>query len=220
MSLLARNTDKLPSLDREMEAEASREGRLEIIATHVRRCLRCDLSDRRLHAVPGEGSATARLMMVGESPGASEDAVGRPFVGRSGGVLDRVLNLSSLRREDVFITSIVKCRSADRAGAKLRNRAPLKWEIGACRPYLTRQVEIIRPRIILCLGGSAARGVIDPGFRLTEQRGKFFPGPFSSELMATFHPAYAGRWKGSVAQGRNLEELLLQDIKMARDRLV
>lgn len=222
MSLLTRNLDLFDPLDAEISQVGERAPagqQLEVIAAHVRRCLRCDLHQTRTHAVPGEGDPGARLMLVGEGPGKSEDAMGLPFVGKSGELLDKILNAAEISRSSVFITNIVKCRSADIVGGQLQNRPPLSGEVSACRPYLVRQVEIIQPRVILCLGASAAKGVIDSGFNITEQRGEWFEGPFQSKIMATFHPAFILRRGGAGSGAKEIKRLVWMDIKLIRDSL-
>ena len=219
MSLLTRNLDLFDPLDAEIAEKSTRAEQLEAVAAHVRRCLRCDLHETRTQGVPGEGSPQAKLMIVGEGPGETEDAMGRPFVGRAGELLDRILEAASLSREEIFITNVVKSRDADLVGGKLQNRAPLTWEIEACRPYLVRQVEIIQPRVILCLGASAAKGVINRNFNLTEQRGQWFPGPFDAKIMATFHPAFILRRGGAGAGAKELKKLVWEDMKKVIKRL-
>ncbi len=161
---------------------------LEAIATEVRQCRKCDLGLSRTHAVPGEGNPRARIMFVGEAPGADEDAQGRPFVGRAGQLLDKVIAACGLRREEVFIGNVLKCRPPD-------NRDPRPDEIVNCLPYLQRQVEIISPDIIVALGAHAARTLLNTNRPIGQLRGQFhdyYPGigrpPI--KLMATYHTAY------------------------------
>lgn len=108
-------------------------------------CRKCSLSSTRLHTVPGEGSLKARVMFIGEAPGANEDAQGRPFCGRAGKVLDEFLGIAGLKREEVFIANILKCRPP-------KNRNPEGNEIEICTPYLDRQIKFIKPSILCCLG--------------------------------------------------------------------
>lgn len=213
MSLLTRNLDMFDPLDAEIGKKETASDQLDVIAEHVRVCVLCGLSLNRTHAVPGEGSAGAKLMIVGEGPGETEDELGRPFVGKSGELLDRILAAASISRPSVFITNIVKCRAADMVEGRLQNRTPLSAEMSACRPYLVRQVEIIQPRVILCLGAPAARGIIDANFNITEQRGKWFDGPFESKIIATFHPAFILRRGGAGSGAKELKRMIWEDIK-------
>jgi uracil-DNA glycosylase family protein len=219
MSLLTRNLDLFDPLDAEVGGHADPEGQLAAVAAYVKRCELCALYRNRTHAVPGEGSAGAGLMIVGEGPGETEDALGRPFVGKAGELLDRILEAATIPRPSVFITNIVKCRAADMVGDRLQNRAPLSAEINSCRPYLVRQVEIIQPKVILCLGASAAKGIIDAAFNITEQRGQWFDGPFGSRIIATFHPAFILRRGGAGSGAKELKKLVWNDMKMVRDLL-
>jgi DNA polymerase len=151
------------------------------IADLVRDCTACDLCRRRKNAVPGEGPAGARLVVVGEGPGATEDETGRPFVGRAGELLTEILTAIDLPREQVFICNVVKCRPPD-------NRKPLPNEIEACVPYLYRQLAIIRPAVILAMGGTAAETLLQCRQSLGALRNKVheFRG---MPLVVTYHPA-------------------------------
>jgi DNA polymerase len=166
--------------------EAARE--LEKIASEVRQCCKCGLGSSRTHAVPGEGSPKARLMFIGEAPGADEDAQGRPFVGRAGQLLDKIITACGLKREDVFIGNILKCRPPE-------NRDPRPEEVISCLPYLQRQIEIIEPDVIVALGAHAARTLLDTNKSIGQMRGQFQEyvagiGRPPIKLMATYHPAY------------------------------
>ena len=137
---------------------------LDEIARLVRQCSDCELGRGRKNAVPGEGSPDADLMIIGEGPGAQEDLLGRPFVGRAGKFLDELLGYIGLKREDVFIANMVKCRPPE-------NRDPLPAEVSACNKYLERQIELLDPLLIVTLGRvSLAR--FFPGESMTRARGK------------------------------------------------
>lgn len=128
-----------------MDERAQREAQLSALAEEVRRCTLCPLAQHRTLAVPGEGPVNARVMCIGEAPGYHEDRQGRPFVGPAGQLLTRLLAMAGLSREEVYITNVVKCRPPG-------NRDPMPGEIAACQPYLDRQLEIIRPQVVLTLG--------------------------------------------------------------------
>jgi DNA polymerase len=131
------------------------EDSLENIASHIRACRGCGLCNTRTNAVPGEGAAAPLVLVVGEGPGAEEDAGGRPFVGRAGQLLDRMLNSIGLSRErNCFIANVVKCRPPE-------NRDPLPAEAEACAPFLARQIRVLKPRLILCLGKVAANRLLE-----------------------------------------------------------
>ena len=144
-------------------------------------CQRCPLAQTRTHAVPGEGNLQARLMIIGEGPGAEEDRYGRPFIGRAGQLLDQMLDAIDIRREEVYITNIVKCRPP-------QNRAPKDEEAQACLGYLYQQIERVNPRILLLMGATALNQYYDKNLRITKARGIWFEKE-GRMLMATFHPA-------------------------------
>ena len=133
------------------------------IAQDIAQCRACALCEQATNAVPGEGSPTARVMLIGEAPGEKEDLQGRPFVGRSGKVLDSLLQLAGLTREQVFIANVVKHRPP-------ANRDPFPAEIAACRPFLVRQLAVINPAIIVTLGRHAAARWL-PGIKITQAHG-------------------------------------------------
>lgn len=156
---------------------------LEWIHSLVIVCPRCRLSQSRRNAVPGEGSPTAALMLVGEAPGTAEDAQGRPFVGASGRLLSELLAEIGLRREDVFIGNVVKCRPPN-------NREPKDDEIEACNDYLVGQIAAIRPQVIATLGKHAGRTLIDPDFSISRIHGMPLE-KHGIHYMPLYHPAYA-----------------------------
>jgi uracil-DNA glycosylase family 4 len=161
---------------------------LEKIAEEVSQCRKCPLGSLRTNAVPGEGNPKTRIMFVGEAPGADEDAQGRPFVGRAGQLLDKIITACGLKRSDVFIGNILKCRPPE-------NRDPAAEEIISCLPYLQRQIEIINPEIIVALGAHAARTLLNTNKSIGQLRGQFYEyyaglGRPPIKLMATFHTAY------------------------------
>jgi DNA polymerase len=156
---------------------------LEEVHAGIRACTLCPLSRSRTKAVPGEGAVAAQVMFVGEGPGYDEDRQGRPFVGAAGRLLTEQLRRVVLRREQVFITNIVKCRPPG-------NRDPEQSEIEACRDYLLTQIAIIEPKIICTLGRHAAHSLIDPALSITREHGK--PRRMSGILyLPLYHPAAA-----------------------------
>jgi uracil-DNA glycosylase len=134
----------------------SPEEELEKIASEIRECVKCPLHESRKNAVPGEGPEGATVVFIGEGPGANEDEQGRPFVGSAGHNLDSLLSRAGLARKDVFITNVVKCRPPG-------NRRPLRNELDACHPYLRRQLEIIRPKLVVLLGDAALKEFFPDG---------------------------------------------------------
>ncbi len=167
--------------------EESKAG-LEKIAAEVGQCRKCELGSQRTNAVPGEGNPNARIFFIGEGPGADEDAQGRPFVGRAGQLLDKIIVAMGLKRQDVFIGNILKCRPPG-------NRDPKPDEIINCLPYLQSQIELINPDVIVALGAHAARTLLDTNKPIGQLRGKIHEYHTGIDrppikLIATYHPAY------------------------------
>jgi DNA polymerase len=156
-------------------------------------CRRCPLAHGRTHVVFGEGDPHADLMVVGEGPGREEDQQGRPFVGRSGKLLDRLLvEEIGLAREEVYIANVVKCRPPG-------NRDPLPEEIEACRPWLESQVDLIGPRVVLTLGNFSTKLLLQTTDGIRRTRGRVYPwGRTGAVLVPTYHPAAALRGGGEV----------------------
>jgi uracil-DNA glycosylase family 4 len=164
------------------------------LAALAHECTRCGLSRQRTHVVFGEGNPQAGLMVVGEGPGRDEDLQGRPFVGRSGQLLERLLREEGgLDRRDVYIANVVKCRPPG-------NRDPRPDEIAACRPYLDRQVSLIGPAVILTVGNFSTRCLLGTAEGITQLRGRSHPWPQapSVAVVPTYHPAAALRSGGEV----------------------
>lgn len=155
---------------------------LEQLALDIQGCTRCGLAAGRTNIVFGDGNPSGKLMLIGEGPGKDEDEQGRPFVGRAGQLLDRILTAINLTRQDVYIANIVKCRPPN-------NRVPTRAEAVACLPYLYRQIELIKPRIIVLLGSTALQNLIGPEARITKMRGQWLESKSGIKIMPTFHPA-------------------------------
>ncbi len=152
----------------------------------VRGCKKCRLCETRTQTVFGEGDADAKIFFIGEGPGETEDQTGRPFVGRAGQLLDKMIAAMGLRREQVYIANIVKCRPPG-------NRVPAPDEVGVCTPYLERQLEIIRPRVIVTLGRPATAYMLNnPKLTMGASRGRWHFWR-DIKLMPTFHPSYVLR---------------------------
>ena len=163
---------------------------LELIANEVRDCTRCGLHEGRTRAVPGEGDPDTEVVFVGEGPGMNEDRDGRPFVGRAGGLLVRLLGSIGWQREDVFITNVVKCRPPD-------NRDPQPDEIAACAPFLRRQLAVLDPAVVVTLG-RYSMATFMPGARIGQVHGTTQPadpetGARDALVFAMYHPAAALR---------------------------
>lgn len=169
----------------------------------VNGCEACRLCKGRHNAVPGEGRRDADIMLIGEGPGEQEDLSGRPFVGPAGQLLDRMLAAVGLERGEVYIANVVKCRPP-------RNRQPERDEAEACLPYLRAQVALVRPRIIVLLGATAARNAIGPDIRITRDRGRWYEKD-SVELLVTYHPS-------ALLRDASLKRAAWEDFKGLRAR--
>ncbi len=155
---------------------------LEDIEKRVAACTACRLHETRTHAVPGQGNPRARLMFVGEAPGRDEDLQGLAFVGRSGQLLTRMIQALGLRREDVFIANVIKCRPP-------QNRDPAGDEVQACFHFLMDQIDLIRPEVICTLGGCATNSLLGRSDPMHRMRGRVFP--FRGvQVVPTYHPSY------------------------------
>ena len=164
----------------------SREEAIARVVTEVAECTQCpELVANRTHTVPGQGSPYAKIMFIGEGPGQDEDVQGLAFVGRAGQLLTKMIESIGMTREEVFIANIVKCRTPG-------NRQPAPDEAATCAPYLARQIAIIRPKVIVALGGVAAQNLLGTHDGITRLRGRFYP-YMGTKLMPTFHPAYVLR---------------------------
>lgn len=174
---------------------------LATIAELVAECTKCRLCETRTKTVPGEGASDARLVVVGEGPGRTEDATGRPFVGQAGELLTKILAAIDLPREAVFICNVVKCRPPE-------NRVPQYDEVAGCVPYLWRQIELIRPRVILAMGGTAAQTLLNTKQSLGALRNKthrFRDTP----VIVTYHPA-------ALLRNPNWKRPTWDDVRIAR----
>jgi DNA polymerase len=179
-------------------------------------CRACDLWTLGTQTVFGEGPAHATVMMVGETPGDQEDREGVPFVGPAGKLLDAALEAAGIDRAAVYVTNVVKHFKWERVGQSPRriHKKPSMAEITACRPWLDAEIGRIRPRVIVCLGATAAQALLGRGFRVTEQRGVPVESPLAPLVMATVHPASVLRAPDPAAR-RSAEREFFADIVVA-----
>ncbi len=191
-----------PQTDPAQEAPVTpqeKQAALDKIAEEIKACRRCPLGATRIHAVPGEGNPAAELMFIGEGPGFDEDHSGRPFVGRAGQLLDKMIAAMGLKREQVFIGNIAKCHpmvNPENPEARGNDRAPNAGEIAVCRKYIERQIAAISPKYVVALGGVAAKALISDTKSLGALRGRFHLLHLDSvqlqtpvKILATYHPA-------------------------------
>lgn len=199
--------------------EETNEERLTRLGEQAAVCTRCDLSKTRGHVVFGEGNPEAPLVFVGEGPGQNEDATGRPFVGRAGVLLDECLRGNGMTRKHVYICNILKCRACMTQSGRVQNRPPLPNEVDACNFWLDQQLSILRPLVIVCLGGPAANHLIHRGFRIMQERGLWFTtSPYARYITAALHPAFVLRQEGPAYVSSR--QSLIDDIGAARRKVI
>lgn len=167
-------------------------------------CRACPLCETRTQVVFGVGNPNAEVLFIGEAPGANEDLQGEPFVGRGGKLLDDMLAMIGLKRENIYITNSVKCRPPE-------NRDPLNTEKDACRGYLRRQVKLMQPKIIVCLGRISAMELIREDFKITKEHGQFFE-KNGVLMMALYHPA-------ALLRNPNLKPYAFEDLKVLQSKI-
>jgi DNA polymerase len=181
-------------------------------------CTACDLYKKATQAVLGEGPRHAPLFFVGEQPGDQEDLAGKPFVGPAGRVLDEALAEAGIAREDAFVTNAVKHFKWEARGKRRIHQKPTLGEVKACRPWLETELAIVKPRVIVCLGATAAQSLMGPAFRITRDRGRFFETPWAPWLTATLHPSAILRMPDPASR-EEAREQLLEDLRAVAKRL-
>jgi DNA polymerase len=152
-------------------------------------CTACDLYKRATQTVFGEGERTARAILLGEQPGDAEDKAGRPFVGPAGKLLDRALEEAGIDRNLVYVTNVVKHFKWTPRGKRRLHEKPNAREIAACRPWLDAEIAVVRPRVLVCLGATAAQALLGKSFRVTQMRGQILASELAEAILATVHPS-------------------------------
>ena len=191
---------------------------LRTLQTAARNCRACPLWRRATQTVFGQGSATAEVMLVGEQPGNDEDLDGRPFVGPAGRLLSKALEEAGIGRESTYVTNVVKHFKWEPRGKRRIHAKPNAGEIGACRPWLESEIGVLHPRIIVCLGATAAKALIGPSFKVSTQRGTFVDSPLAPLVTATVHPSSILREPDSTAR-REAMKAFVRDLKKVRQKL-
>jgi DNA polymerase len=177
-------------------------------------CRACDLYKHATQTVFGEGPARAGLMLIGEQPGDAEDLSGHPFVGPAGQLLDRALADAGIDRGVVYLTNVVKHFKFEARGKRRIHKKPRASEIGACRPWLDREIALVKPRVIVCLGATAAQALLGSAFRVTRQRGVFVASPLAPRVLATVHPSSILRAPDDEARRREMKQFI-DDLRAA-----
>ena len=179
-------------------------------------CKACDLYKRGTQTVFGEGPPRADVMMVGEQPGDAEDIAGQPFVGPAGRLLDRALEEAGIDRSRVYVTNVVKHFKWEPRGKRRIHAKPNAAEIGACRPWLETEISLVKPRVLVCLGATAAQALLGRGFKVTRQRGEFVPSPLAPLATATVHPSSILRAPDDESRRREMREFVADLKKVAK----
>jgi DNA polymerase len=189
---------------------------LKLLAGEARGCTRCDLYKHATQTVFGEGPADAHMMLVGEQPGDQEDLAGRPFVGPAGKVLDAALEAAGIERSGVYITNAVKHFKNEPRGKRRIHKKPDTSEIDICRFWLDNEIEIVRPRIVVALGATAARGLMRKSLTINANRGRVITLPSGLPGLITVHPSYLLRIEEERDKRREFG-LLVKDLRLARE---
>ena len=190
---------------------------LKTLDEAAQRCRGCDLYRQATQAVLGEGRRTARIMLVGEQPGDQEDRQGHPFVGPAGKLLSAALETAGIDRRQAYVTNAVKHFKWIPAGERGKRRIhqkPNAREIAACRPWLLAEIEAVQPRVIVCLGATAAQSLLGAGFRVTQHRGQSVPSPFAARLVPTVHPSSILRARDDDTRQREMRAFV-DDLRAA-----
>jgi uracil-DNA glycosylase len=178
-------------------------------------CDACDLYQQATQTVFGEGARKAELMLIGEQPGDAEDLSGHPFVGPAGQLLNRALVEAGIDRADVYVTNAVKHFKWEPRGKRRIHKKPNAGEIAACRPWLDVEIQLVKPRAIVCLGATAAQALLGRTFRLTAHRGELIPSPLAPVLLATVHPSALLRAPDEETRHRETRRFI-EDLRRVR----
>jgi DNA polymerase len=185
------------------------------IRAAARGCTACHLYKRATQTVFGEGPERAAIMLVGEQPGDYEDIAGRPFVGPAGKIMDQALEEAGIDRSEVYVTNAVKHFKWEPRGKRRIHQKPNSREIAACRPWLEAELRLVKPKLLLCLGATAAQAVFGPSFRVTRERGKVLSSKLAPRAMATVHPSSLLRQPDEESRQREYERFVV-DLRAAR----
>jgi uracil-DNA glycosylase len=200
-----------------MPKQSSSDSALQRLRADAADCHACPLWENATQTVFGEGDGNAIVMFVGEQPGDEEDKVGRPFVGPAGRVLDLALRQADIDRTSVYVTNAVKHFKWEPRGKRRMHKTPAQQELAACYQWLEREIAAVQPKLIVCLGATAARALLGPKFKITEGRGQFYNAAPLPEIFATFHPSYILRLR---EPGRAVaEQQFNADLKSVARRL-
>jgi DNA polymerase len=199
-------------------AELPQRRTIRTLTGAARGCRACHLWRRATQTVFGEGSASAAVMLIGEQPGNDEDLAGHPFVGPAGRILNEALEQAGIDRRRTYVTNVVKHFKWEPRGKRRIHAKPKAGEIGACRPWLDAEIAVIHPRIIVCLGATAAKALLGNAFKVSIDRGRFVDSPLAPLVTATVHPSSILREPDSNAR-REAMKAFVKDLKKVAARL-
>jgi DNA polymerase len=191
---------------------------LQAIREDARKCQDCPLWANATQTVFGAGDPHARVMLVGEQPGDEEDRKGLPFVGPAGRLLDRALEAAGVEREHLYVTNAVKHFKWQARGRRRLHKTPAQREIDACHQWLDREIQAVKPQVIVALGSTAAKAVISKDFKVTMQRGQFVESPLAPHVFATLHPSALLRLQGDEEREAAFQQLV-KDLKLINKAL-
>jgi DNA polymerase len=191
---------------------------LKQLREESRACRACPLWANATQTVFGAGDAHARVVLVGEQPGDEEDKKGLPFVGPAGRLLDRALEAAGVDRNDLYVTNAVKHFKWQLRGKRRLHKTPAQREVDACRQWLEREIAAVKPHVIVALGATAARAVINKDFKVSTMRGQFVESPLAPYVLATFHPSALLRLKDEAEKEAAFEQLV-GDLKLIKRAL-
>jgi len=191
---------------------------LKSVREAAKHCRACHLHTPATQTVFGEGPARAAVMMVGEQPGDAEDLVGHPFVGPAGKLLDRALEEAGIDRKLVYLTNVVKHFKFEPRGKRRIHAKPNSAEIAACRPWLETEIALVKPRVLVCLGATAAQALLGNQFKVSRQRGTFVPSPLAPRVTATVHPSSILRARDDESRRAEMRQFV-NDLKRVASAL-
>jgi uracil-DNA glycosylase len=189
---------------------------LPLLAESAKSCQACDLYKRGTRTVFGEGSPKSRVMMIGEQPGNQEDLEGKPFVGPAGKLLDKALEEAGIDRSKVYVTNVVKHFKWEPRGKRRIHKKPSSIEIAACRPWLDAEIAVVKPKVIVCLGATAAQALLGRGFLVTKHRGEFVESPLAPYVTATIHPSAILRAPDDESRHEEMKRFIADLKKIAK----
>src|SRR5437588_591487 len=187
---------------------------LAALAKASRSCTACPLYEHATQTVFGEGPKGATFMLLGEQPGDQEDVAGKPFVGPAGKILDRALEEAGIERKEVYVTNTVKHFKWEPRGKRRIHKKPNSREIAACRPWLEAELRLVRPKLLVCLGATAAQSILGPSFRVTRERGKVLESELAPKVLATVHPSSLLRQPDEESRHREYKNFVA-DLRVA-----